>query len=364
MFGNYRFNSLLKHPGYNDPGSVVASVAGSVISGALGSDAASSGAQASADATAAANARLDRNQVKNEAAFLPYKNTGLAANSKLADYLGLSDYGSQGTPLTYDQWLAQNNSSPNLSPAINKPISGFNSALLGGGLSMGGLINQFPHGLMSSSVDFAKSAANADLSKSSYQKYLDSFTPSTGQHDSTYGSLLKPFTNFDLSTDPGYQFRLDQGTQGIDRASAARGGYDSGATLKALARYNQDYAAGEFGNAFNRDQTNKTNIYNFLSGMSNQGLKATSDNASVNNGLTTGAAANTMQNGANQGVFANQGASAWNNAIQGGIGNILYGNATNNANSPTFNSSIGGASPGIQFTSSMNNNVPWYQAAV
>lgn len=43
-----------------------------------------------------------------------------------------------------------------------------------------------------------------------------------------------------LASSPGYQFMLDQGNQQLDRSQAARGGYFSGAALKAA----QDYSAG------------------------------------------------------------------------------------------------------------------------
>lgn len=45
---------------------------------------------------------------------------------------------------------------------------------------------------------------------------------------------------------PGYQFRLAEGEKGINRAMAARGRWDSGAALKALTRFNQDYASNEY----------------------------------------------------------------------------------------------------------------------
>lgn len=46
----------------------------------------------------------------------------------------------------------------------------------------------------------------------------------------------------------GYDFRLGEGTKAIERSAAARGGLNSGATLKALARYGQDYGSNEFSN--------------------------------------------------------------------------------------------------------------------
>lgn len=55
-----------------------------------------------------------------------------------------------------------------------------------------------------------------------------------------------------LESTPGYQFRRDEGQQGLERSASARGRLFSGATGKALTRYNQDYASGEWGNLFNQ----------------------------------------------------------------------------------------------------------------
>jgi hypothetical protein len=55
-----------------------------------------------------------------------------------------------------------------------------------------------------------------------------------------------------LQMDPGYGFRLSEGMKALDRQAAARGGLMSGGALKAAQRYGQDYASGEFGNAYNR----------------------------------------------------------------------------------------------------------------
>ncbi len=59
-------------------------------------------------------------------------------------------------------------------------------------------------------------------------------------------------TDVTMANDPGYQFRLKEGQRTVENAAAARGSVLSGGTLKALDRYNQDYASGEFGNVYNR----------------------------------------------------------------------------------------------------------------
>jgi hypothetical protein len=51
---------------------------------------------------------------------------------------------------------------------------------------------------------------------------------------------------------PGYQFRRDEGTRGLERSAAAAGGAFSGNALKALAEFNSGLASQEFGNYVNQ----------------------------------------------------------------------------------------------------------------
>lgn len=53
--------------------------------------------------------------------------------------------------------------------------------------------------------------------------------------------------------DAGYQFRLDEGNKGINSALAARGMANSGAALKELTRFGQNFASNEYQNAWNRE---------------------------------------------------------------------------------------------------------------
>jgi hypothetical protein len=59
-------------------------------------------------------------------------------------------------------------------------------------------------------------------------------------------------TPFDFFNDEGYKFRKEQGTEGIQNSAAARGGLQSGATLKSLAKFNSGLAADEMGAAYGR----------------------------------------------------------------------------------------------------------------
>lgn len=51
---------------------------------------------------------------------------------------------------------------------------------------------------------------------------------------------------------PGYQFRMDQGLNALDKSAAARGRLRSGGQNKAITRYAQGIAADEFGAYTNR----------------------------------------------------------------------------------------------------------------
>jgi hypothetical protein len=86
------------------------------------------------------------------------------------------------------------------------------------------------------------------------------------------GSLTTPYsgqfqapTGLTEQNDPGFQARLQLGTDALERSAAARGGVLTGGTAKALNTYAQDYASNEYGNVFNRamqDYTTKYNAYN------------------------------------------------------------------------------------------------------
>lgn len=86
-----------------------------------------------------------------------------------------------------------------------------------------------------------------------------------------FGMLTRTFTGANLQDDPGYQFRLKEGQAALDRSASARGGMFSGAQLKGLNRFGQEFASNEFTNAFNRDLANRQSLFNMLSGVSGTG---------------------------------------------------------------------------------------------
>lgn len=70
------------------------------------------------------------------------------------------------------------------------------------------------------------------------------FNPETGDFDPV--SEQQRMNLFQKS--PGYQFRLDQGKQALERSQSARGGLLGGRALKELEQYSQGIASDEYGN--------------------------------------------------------------------------------------------------------------------
>jgi len=67
--------------------------------------------------------------------------------------------------------------------------------------------------------------------------------------------------DFEAMKDPGYQFRMEEGVNALDRSAASRGRLLSGAQDRAVTRYSQGLASQEYGNAFNRAlTTNQANL--------------------------------------------------------------------------------------------------------
>ncbi|WP_411686915.1 DNA transfer protein p32 [Acinetobacter indicus] len=127
------------------------------------------------------------------------------------------------------------------------------------------------------------------------------------------GYFNQTYTGQNIYNDPSYQFRLNQGLGAIQSSAAAQGGLLSGATLKALQNYGQDYASQEYSNAYNRFNADQTNRFNRLSTLAGMGQNAA---AQVGNaGLQTGQAiANNTMAGANaQAAGQIASANTWNN---------------------------------------------------
>lgn len=102
---------------------------------------------------------------------------------------------------------------------------------------------------------------------------------------------------------PGYQFGLDEGAKTVQASAAARGGLNSGATLKALTKFGNDYA----------DQQGFTPYMNRLAALSGMAQTSTNQTNALGQNYAN-QVGNNLQNAGQaraQGIYGS--ANAWSN---------------------------------------------------
>ena len=158
-----------------------------------------------------------------------------------------------------------------------------------------------------------------------------------------YGKYAKDFSAADYQQDPGYQFRLSEGLKQLGHAAGARGGLISGQTMKGMQDYAQNSASGEYQNAFNRYQTNRSNQLQPLGNLMTSGQSAASNQA--------GQAGQYGVNAGNMMMQAGQATAAGQMGMANSIGNALSSGASAYQNQNNFNNWMarqpGGAGAGV-----------------
>lgn len=204
---------------------------------------------------------------------------------------------------------------------------GVAAAIIGG--TIGGALISSSASKSAAGEQAASSDRAADMSMQQYQQTRQDQAPwrEAGQTALSQlsgglapgGAFGKSFTMADYQADPGYQFRIQQGEQGIDRAAGARGSRYSGATLKALARFNSDQASQEYGKAYDRYNNDVTTRFNRLASVAGVGQTATAQTAAAGQQavMTAGQAIQ------NAGTARASGYVGTANAINGGIGQAV-----------------------------------------
>ena len=206
------------------------------------------------------------------------------------------------------------------------------AAIIGGGatLAAGYMGSQAAKQAASQQADAARYAADLqqqqfNLTNEQQKPYREAGYSALSDIGGMKPYLTQQFTpeDFQANIDPGYAFRLQQGQLATHRAANMAGGGVSGNALQGLQDYSQGLASQEYGNAFNRFQTQRNNIYNTLASIA--GLGQTSLGQTTAAGTQT--AANVGTNIANAGAAQAGGTVGSANAIGGalqGIGNQYY----------------------------------------
>jgi hypothetical protein len=280
-----------------------------LVGSAVSSNAAKKGAKAQAHSADAATEEQRRQYDQTRADMLPWQQTGQQSLSQLALEMGLP--GVQQQPLSYDDWLAANPSAQT-GPAT---IDNATGRVIGDGRAQG--INNMRGGFRQAPLTVSgQPGAPADRhgEYDQYVKGLSAAPAPTGRE----GYLSHDFTLADFEKDPGYQFRLDEGTKALERSAAARGGLMSGGTGKALERYGQDSASAEYSNAYNRFNNDRTTRFNRLSAVAGTGQTAATTLGSLG-----AASANNISDLATQRGNAIAGGTIGQaNAVNGGISTL------------------------------------------
>lgn len=211
----------------------------------------------------------------------PFRESGVAANNRLSYLLGLGTGtgGNSTNALTRDQLRAE--LLPQFTTASAAPQSnGYFQSFEGSPEWVSPSDPRFSPPQQSAAPTINDSGLNAAIEARLAQQQQQATTAqSAAQNDPAYGSLMRNFTMADRDADPvyqsGLQFGLNEGTKGINRMAAASGSSLSGATLKALTRFGNDYGSTKANESFNRFNVNRDSTYNKLAGMSGAGQQAT-----------------------------------------------------------------------------------------
>ena len=168
--------------------------------------------------------------------------------------------------------------------------------------------------------------------------------PDTGAAD--YGIFGRQFGADELTMDPGYGFRLREGTKELDRRLAAGGRMFSGGALKAGQQYGQELASQEYQNAFARAMDLRAQRANALAGLYGGGLQAT-----TGFGQDVGQSARTAADLMTSGAAARAsgyigGANALNQAIGTGANYLMQRDLLNRIY-PTSGIGRGGTPSGV-----------------
>ena len=139
------------------------------------------------------------------------------------------------------------------------------------------------------------------------------------------GDLNRRFTMADFIKDPGYDFRMSEGAKAIERSAAARGGVLGGGTLKALSRYNQDFASQEYNNSFSRWNQENNQQFGRLSSIAGLGQQANAANQQASQNYTNTFSNNLMGAANASGAAQIASANAISNSLNTGVNAWTYG---------------------------------------
>lgn len=295
---------------------------GSLIGAAVSLYGANKGASAAKDAgkQAAAGTQASNDLIwnmfqQNQAMQQPFYNAGLQAQDRYLQLMGLNPtsssapaYGSQGFSLPSAasqaggmQWLGNNSGTPTVNAQLYATDPRYKAA--------------WDQATSEHQAQFGKGYtgdSNRNVITSRLQALYGSQTGGNAPASQVGGTpAMSQQQAFDaFRSTPGYQFGLDQGTKQVQASAAARGGLNSGATLKALQKFGTDYA----------DQQGYTPYMNRLAGLFGGAQTAASQTGAYGQNAASQMGQNTMV-GANARARSTYGAAdSWMDGLNNAAG--------------------------------------------
>lgn len=311
-------------------------VGGAVVGGLLSNQAANTAAAGARDAANSANAISDAQFQQTRTDMAPWRNAGSSAIGQLSYLLGLPGYGSP-TASPVRGALATGSAPEGRVPRQQLSTIGMRTSPKtlgvegwtpkGQGGPEGGIALQ--RSMDDQGDPMGGNVGGGGGGNFDYNPTTGEWTPtaSTGGTYNTqmgdFGSLSRDFGMADFQADPGYDFRMKEGQKALERSAAAGGRFLGGGTLKALTRYGQDMGSQEYGNAFNRFQTNRNTRFNQLAAVAGIGQTANGQLAQLGSLNATTQGNNLMGAATVGGNAAMAGAAGWNTALNNGVNNWL-----------------------------------------
>jgi hypothetical protein len=162
-------------------------------------------------------------------------------------------------------------------------------------------------GIYGNNYNYLNNLYNANVQQGMPYQYLGTSGANQLQDLTNSGYFSKQFGPADLYSNlsPNYQFMKDQGQGAVTQTLNVGGGGSN--IVRGATKFAEDYASNAYQQAFNNFQTQRTNIYNTLSGIA--GIGQTSNNTQAN-------LANTLAG--NQTTLGNQLGTSITNLATGG----------------------------------------------
>jgi len=163
----------------------------------------------------------------------------------------------------------------------------------------------------------------------------------------------------DISSDPSYQWRLNEGNRTLENSAAAKGGLMSGNALRGISDYGQQSASKEYQNEFNRYMQRVglgQNATGAMAGLASAQGMASGQMAANNAQQDYQNLINQWLTSASVGKTANDVAISWMGGGMGGAAKQPSGGGGGNA---AGSNASGGSSTSLGGSSGFNNWGQW-----